>query len=444
MANYQEMSADIQKQVTKILIIILGFIVSGLLIVGRQHWESVSITILWSLAWVLVGYFVGFIFAIPRIVQSGNNGVTSQDSSNTTGQPPKSPYRQLVNQNLEQISDWLTKILVGLGLIELQQLPAHLERVATFMMKGINNSFISFAVAMIIFFFITGFFGGYLATRLYFAILFSKADQFGEIGFATNDLKTIDKEEINFEPDQRKLMGQEAGEAAKKVVATSIRDLSTAEQMAIWAKAQLSEGNISKAIEGYALALAKMPDSIKTRLEYAITLDTAKRPVDEVHQQLLMAYKTLTPDTAKSLKEQLYRALIYQSLYLPPPEGFETAIKYGEEYIKDSSNTPSGAIYANLAAAYGQKYGYLVNNLNIHNSKNVGIPDLDEEKWASAKKEARDNALKNIQDAIKQNPQWQEKLKLLLQKDYPNKPVGENDLEVFADDSEFRQVLGLN
>ena len=53
-----------------------------------------------------VGAFLGFLFGIPRTLQG-----------NTTPGPDEiADYRP--NTNLEQISDWLTKILVGVGLVK--------------------------------------------------------------------------------------------------------------------------------------------------------------------------------------------------------------------------------------------------------------------------------------------------------------------------------------
>jgi len=77
---------------------------------------------MWSLATYAFGFGIGFLFGIPRVLQRDvltPNDYTDRDN-----------YIQRVNTNLEQISDWLIKIIVGLGLVQLQQIPGFLKRVS--------------------------------------------------------------------------------------------------------------------------------------------------------------------------------------------------------------------------------------------------------------------------------------------------------------------------
>lgn len=131
----------------------------------------------WACAYFGVGVLVGFLFGIPRVVQGQNRAAD----------PAKGNYQQRVNTNLEEISDWLTKIIVGLGLVQLRTVPGHLHRAAQWMArsfvpqltddKTLPEAAVSFAGAFIVFFSILGFLGGYLATRLYLSGAFGRADQ---------------------------------------------------------------------------------------------------------------------------------------------------------------------------------------------------------------------------------------------------------------------------
>jgi hypothetical protein len=87
-------------------------------------------------------------------------------------------YQQRVNTNLEEISDWLTKIIVGLGLIELRQMPAKLDQLAGVVEQSMapNATRHSVAVAVIISFSLLGFLFGYLITRLYIQGALSRAE----------------------------------------------------------------------------------------------------------------------------------------------------------------------------------------------------------------------------------------------------------------------------
>ena len=63
----------------------------------------------------LTGGLLGFLFGIPKVA----------DHSATTpvaGPPGGARPFYMVNTNLEQVSDWLTKIIVGVGLVEAQRL----------------------------------------------------------------------------------------------------------------------------------------------------------------------------------------------------------------------------------------------------------------------------------------------------------------------------------
>jgi hypothetical protein len=70
-----------------------------------------------------------------------------------------------VNTNLEQISDWLTKILVGVGLVELGQIAAKGAELVAFVAPSLDGNK-SAALGLLIFFSVAGFLLGYLATRL--------------------------------------------------------------------------------------------------------------------------------------------------------------------------------------------------------------------------------------------------------------------------------------
>ena len=66
---------------------------------------------------LLMGGLLGFLFGIPRTLQQEPSQVTEQ---NRKDQSQETNYG--VNTNLEQISDWLTKILVGVGLTQISTL----------------------------------------------------------------------------------------------------------------------------------------------------------------------------------------------------------------------------------------------------------------------------------------------------------------------------------
>ena len=119
---------------------------------------------------LLAGGLLGFLFGIPKKLQ--------QDTQSQSGNGGQGVAYQ-GNTNLEQISDWLTKILVGVGLTQLASIPATLSKYADFTAPGLGN-FVGakvFAIALLLYFLIGGFLFIYLWTRWYLAGTFSQADQ---------------------------------------------------------------------------------------------------------------------------------------------------------------------------------------------------------------------------------------------------------------------------
>jgi CheY-like chemotaxis protein len=180
--------------VTKTLFFIISCVLIGLFFIWRQEGiKDITTPIFWSLACLASGGIVGFLFGIPRVLQdnpavaisnnnnAANNNATDENNDNNNEKNKSAPlsYRIMVNTNLEQISDWLTKIIVGLGLIELRNVPSYLNSLSVFFSSGLNGTVAaqSLASAIIVYFVIVGFLGVYLMTRIYLAQVFSKADR---------------------------------------------------------------------------------------------------------------------------------------------------------------------------------------------------------------------------------------------------------------------------
>jgi len=120
---------------------------------------------------LLVGGVIGFLFGIPRTLQG-------KMDSESAGEP-----RYQANTNLEQISDWLTKILVGVGLTQMASAPAKLRAAAEFFSPAFSGSKEAqpFAMAIMVFFVIAGFLFAYLWTRLYLASAMAQADTMRQV-----------------------------------------------------------------------------------------------------------------------------------------------------------------------------------------------------------------------------------------------------------------------
>lgn len=175
--------------------------------------------LLWAVACMAVGGLLGFIFGVPRAPTltsltepkytrpsratgadgepqhagpSGGSGASpangpagSSGASGPTGSPGagsrtgvrnateasgsssnEPPYQP--NSNLEEISDWLTKILVGMGLSQWPAIKSQLKTIMMLLANGIGGeSAQPLALGIVMYFGTIGFLSVYLLTRLF-------------------------------------------------------------------------------------------------------------------------------------------------------------------------------------------------------------------------------------------------------------------------------------
>ena len=120
---------------------------------------------------LMVGALLGFLFGIPRTLQGERPPDVLEPAGN--GRPE---YR--VNTNLEQISDWLTKILVGVGLVQLGSIIDSVGGLANHVGAALGEAAAgpAFALAVLVYFFVGGFLLAYLWTRLNLTGAFARAE----------------------------------------------------------------------------------------------------------------------------------------------------------------------------------------------------------------------------------------------------------------------------
>jgi hypothetical protein len=154
---------------------------------------ALSVGLLIAGAAAFVGGTLGFLFGIPRTLQregGQTNGEPGSTGVATTSSDSRIGYR--ANTNLEQISDWLTKILVGVGLTQIRELRAGLVSLSAFAAQGLgappHNQV--FALALLSYYAVLGFLFGYLWTRLFLAGALRVADQ-AALGELTAEVERV-------------------------------------------------------------------------------------------------------------------------------------------------------------------------------------------------------------------------------------------------------------
>lgn len=415
-----------QPRLPKGLILVIAIAVGGLGLVvyalaSARHEEnfgaglgaiahSFGVGLMIAGAAFFIGTLAGFLFGIPRSQQPdarSEQGAADASDDNTANRAGLQ-----VNTNLEQISDWLTKILVGVGLTQLNTLPEKLADLSAFLGAafGTGDNHEAFAISLATFYGVTGFLFGYLATRLFLQRDFLEADNAAQQVAARVDdialLQQMPGAESGTEPLQEKMKT-----AADNVRKLPLSALKTVGQLTAWAKAQVVAENYNEAAEAYRRAQSLDPGNTELHLELLRTQTLAGGRTPEVAAQL------------KQAQQQITQGRIYNALYQPPPDGFQAAIQIGEEYLQDFPENATVLVY--LAAGYGQKYKW-------EQEHNAG-PD--------ALGEIRAKALSAARKAIELAPNKKYVLQMLWNPSFKGKDPEEDDLEVFSGDEEFKALL---
>ncbi len=90
-----------------------------------SHGTYLAVGMLTAIAATLIGCLIGFLFGIPRVVSSGQ-------ARQSSGYVPSS--------NLSEVSDWLTKLLLGAGLVQLTHLGAPIGSLINHIAAGLHST----------------------------------------------------------------------------------------------------------------------------------------------------------------------------------------------------------------------------------------------------------------------------------------------------------------
>lgn len=142
----------------------------------HEPWAVFASALMISSASLAAGGLLGFLFGIPRTLSS--------DAAPPPGATPESVSalgRIRANTNLEQISDWLTKIIVGVSLTQLATIRSGAVRLFDSLAPSLGGGAdaAAFAGSVVVYFAVVGFLLGWLLTRLLLGRMMAKADQAG-------------------------------------------------------------------------------------------------------------------------------------------------------------------------------------------------------------------------------------------------------------------------
>lgn len=120
-----------------------------------------------------LGMALGLLFGVPRALTDAADQPSQVDEA--------MPLAYTPNTNLEQISDWLTKLLVGAGLTQVSNVTVWARNLGDALAPSLGGAKVPGAsavgVAIVLYFSVAGFLLGFLLTRVYLPGVFRRADE---------------------------------------------------------------------------------------------------------------------------------------------------------------------------------------------------------------------------------------------------------------------------
>jgi hypothetical protein len=181
--------SELGMTVVSICIFLGGFVLIALYTFSESgsHLRYLSVGLLTATAAFLTGSLGGLILGVPRKVSSGELRLRKDMGDNPPEPSPGATSAQKdfePSTNLAEISDWLTKLLLGAGLVSLSRLGRPLSQLINTVARGlggaapngtVTESAAVIAATILIAYFILGFLDGYLTTTLWYGKRLGKA-----------------------------------------------------------------------------------------------------------------------------------------------------------------------------------------------------------------------------------------------------------------------------
>ncbi len=156
--------------------LVVPLVVGPIALVLGTWWSSGSsplafTVVMIALAAVATGGFLGFLFGIPRSTIGNGDIGNSREPLNIAYTP---------STNLEQVADWLTKIIIGVGLVEIRSIGETLSTLGILVQNSVAPDFGAANVitqASVVSFFVLTFLAAYLWTRIHYGPLQMRTDK---------------------------------------------------------------------------------------------------------------------------------------------------------------------------------------------------------------------------------------------------------------------------
>lgn len=393
-----------------------------------------------------VGGLLGFLFGIPRT--GTDRGNASDQPSATAAQSARSSEIEAtrddkrkisnssINTNLEEVSDWLTKIILGAGLTQVGAIAtgawALSQKIGEFGFGDTNDNKTGaiLAACLLVYGLIAGFLSIYVLTRIYLSGVFDLADR-----VSLGHTKIFNRIDENQELDKPKapppksgpddtVKQQEPTDDVKAIARIPLDELRNAKQLRTAGRAHYAMGDMLRAEDAYRRAISTDPSDIRSRLELGRVFIRSKRYRNAV-DFFTEALSKLDAAKDGAVELTLRSDLAYAALFLAQPDGFTRALDALSK-IDEVHMNPD--LWIKRICANGQKYLYLKGS-----SQDAELIVI------------KSSILRDIEKVLTEDRQgWLEYLQALVDSDKRRSlSIEDDDLEAFKDDPEIRAILGL-
>lgn len=382
------------------LVILAVATLGSMLAVSTQMWlRSVGIVVLTTVAGGIGGAATGFLFGIPRVLTDApiapvaTAGQVPDPQGNGQDNPP--PRRRLLasNSNLEQVSDWLTKIILGIGLTQFYQLNSRLgdfEDLIRGYSPPADTTTPLVAVIMLIFSVVCGFLAMYLETRLVLSRIFDSVE---------GDLAKVNQEV------QKQRAEKETAQALAAGLEHVVRDIASS--------AGTTRSVIAAAADSLKSVALQETAGPEIRTLAVSALAASGRPAEAAQ---------LIPSNSPSVQDQISRMQV--ALYQAPPGGFKQAIQISGELSGSTEARSRSDYWLFGAAAFGQQHRFLRENNGS----------------TQEQQSARDNALDFVRRCLTLDPTYVTWIRNLMNPEQSPSSV-DDDLADFKDDPDFKDAV---
>jgi hypothetical protein len=324
-----------------------------------KHWDSlriVGVSFVFACACTVCGWLLGLLFGIPRTlsrpqaVPAATGGTPAPAGAAAASGPAPAPPNR-VNTNLEDVSDWLTKTLIGVGLTQLYFVPHYLWQSADklnragFQWEATGGPGQLLAVALFLYFAPGGFWLGYIGTRTILTKLFDSLEgpsQSDVEAALKPDALKLDPDGKIKPPDDPKIKAADAA-----MLNFQVTSLNTPRELAAWGAAKARANDLASA--SFALEQATKADPSDPVFKEALAkVYTAQQRKPEA-QQLLQ-------------KDEDSEVALLNALYEEPPAGFTKAIAIGSKLKQKPDSDKNLNLHIWQACAYGQQHKFAVEN----------------------------------------------------------------------------------